>query len=83
MMEWRVQWESGKVSYFQRNIFKNDISDLKQQIKEFADNWIRQLEELERRQAKEVANIRMNDSKVRFLSNFPVEENGHGKIENV
>ncbi|XP_065053119.1 uncharacterized protein LOC135682248 [Rhopilema esculentum] len=64
LMEWRVQWESGKVSYFQRNIFKNDISDLKQQIKEFADNWIRQLEELESRQAKEVANIRMNDSKL-------------------
>ena len=67
LLEWKVQWESGKVSHFHRNIFKNDISDLKQQIKDFAENWIGKLEELEKRQAKEVNNFKKHESKVRNL----------------
>ena len=56
------------MSHFHRNIFKNDISDLKQQIKDFAENWISRLEELEKRQAKEVNNFKKHESKVRKSS---------------
>ncbi len=65
-MEWKVQWDSGKVSHFHRNIFKNEISDLKLHIKEFAESWISRLDELESRQAREVNMMKRSNSKVLY-----------------
>lgn len=77
MMQWRVQWESGKVSHFNRNIFKSDISDLKQEIQEFADTWISRLEELEKKQEQEISDLRNQENKVRTISCYSKEENGY------
>ena len=77
MMQWRVQWESGKVSHFNRNIFKSDLGDLKQQIKEFAETWITRLEDLEKKQEQEINDLKTQENKVREISSFCREENGY------
>jgi len=63
MMQWRVQWESGKVSHFSSNIFRSDISDLKQQIKDFADTWISRLDDLEKKQQQEIKDLKVQETK--------------------
>ena len=73
MMQWRVQWESGKVSHFSSNIFRSDIGDLKQQIKEFAETWISRLDDLEKKQQQEITDLKIQETKVRELLNFSNE----------
>ena len=73
--QWRVQWESGKVSQFSSNIFKSDISDLKQQIKDFAETWVSRLEELEKKQEQEINELKNEENKVRILTSFYKEDN--------
>ena len=64
LLEWRVEWESGEVSHFHKNIFKTDIADLKKQIREFADNWVDKLDDLETKQKKELERIKRQNEKV-------------------
>ena len=73
MMQWRVQWESGKVSHFNSNIFRSDIGDLKQQIRDFADTWISRLEDLEKKQQQEISELKNQQNKVSFASSFSYE----------
>eukprot|EP00794_Sanderia_malayensis_P003191 gene3191-3663_t len=64
LTEWKVQWDSGKISHFHQNIFKNDITDLKKHIKEFSDNWINKLDELEAKQNNEIKMVKNANPKV-------------------